>query len=82
MDYQNKFRETLNRKTEFGSAEEGGDYVSTTSYVEVAVFCKPYKSRVSGPANVFIHHPALAWWGNWVLTSLQSRERWRLIPAR
>ncbi|CAI8004415.1 Syntaxin-7 [Geodia barretti] len=26
MDYQNKFRETLNRKTEFGSAEEGGDY--------------------------------------------------------
>ena len=49
MDYQNKFRETLNRKTEFGSAEEGGDYVSTTSYVEVAVFCKPYKSRVSGP---------------------------------
>ena len=36
MDYQNKFRETLNRKTEFGSAEEGGDYVSksfTTSYI-------------------------------------------------
>ena len=30
MDYQNKFRETLNRKAEFGAGEgeEGGENVS------------------------------------------------------
>ena len=64
MEYQSKFRETLNRKAEFGSEEGGGDLVSRlTSYVEVAVFCKPY-NNYTYPAPAYVHHPALAWLGN------------------